>query len=78
MDSVIDTGHDQDFLVYTIVFVYRQHLELHLKHAIHLGRLFHGDGRGRPVDTHTDTDAIRADLEEFGAPRPRLLCLGIH
>lgn len=50
--TILDTGHDQDFLVYPLIFLYRQYLELQLKQVIHIGRELHG-GRGRPVDTHS-------------------------
>lgn len=54
LDQIVRTGSDQDFLLYPLVFLYRQHLELQLKLVIHLGRQLHG-GRGAPMKTHSLT-----------------------
>jgi hypothetical protein len=51
---IAETGSDQDFLVYPLVFLYRQYLELQLKLVIHLGRELYG-GRGAPMNTHSLT-----------------------
>jgi len=54
LSRIEETGSDQDFLVYPLVFLYRQYLELQLKLVIHLGREMHG-GRGAPMNTHSLT-----------------------
>lgn len=51
-DVIARTGHDQDFLLYPLVFAYRQYLELHLKLVIQTGLDLHG-GRTRLADTHS-------------------------
>jgi len=42
-----ETGRDQDFLVYPVVFLYRHHIELQIKQVIGLARqLLRDDGSG--------------------------------
>jgi hypothetical protein len=38
VERIMESGHDQDFLVYPIVFLYRQYLELRMKSLIRDGR----------------------------------------
>lgn len=52
LDRIVTSGFDQDFLVYPLVFLYRQYLELQLKLVIHLGRELYG-GRSGPMKTHS-------------------------
>lgn len=54
LTRIVNTGSDQDFLVYPLVFLYRQYLELQLKLVLHLGRELYG-GRGAPMNTHSLT-----------------------
>jgi hypothetical protein len=51
-DEILNTGADQDFYLYPLVFLYRQLLELQLKRVIDLGRQLQG-GRARPMTTHS-------------------------
>lgn len=48
---VIENGTDQDTLVYPIVFLYRQHLELRFKEIIREGWLLLNEGQDFPI-TH--------------------------
>jgi len=43
------TAISQDYLIYPIVFLYRQHIELILKNLIHLGRELYDEGSGYPT-----------------------------
>lgn len=52
LERIVSTGFDQDFLVYPLVFLYRQYLELQLKLVIYLGRELYG-GRSGPMKTHS-------------------------
>jgi len=46
---VAETGREQDFLVYPIAFMYRQHVELQLKKIIDKGRQLLTDKGGHPT-----------------------------
>ncbi len=46
--QVNDTGRDQDYLVYPIVFLYRQHIELLLKNIVSNGRQLLDQDGGYP------------------------------
>jgi len=48
VNTIIDTGRDQDYLVYPIVFLYRQHIELLLKNTIYLGNKLLGNKSDHP------------------------------
>ncbi len=51
VNHVIENGTGQDTLVYPIVFLYRQHLELRFKEIIREGRLLLNEGQDFPT-TH--------------------------
>jgi len=53
---VMKKGKDQDYLVYPITFLYRQHIELRLKQIITDGRSLLDDGSGHP--THHQLDKL--------------------
>lgn len=46
---VMEKGKDQDYLVYPITFLYRQHLELRIKEIIADGRNLLDEGSGHPT-----------------------------
>jgi len=46
--EVVETGSNQDILVFPIAFLYRQYIELHLKHIIRESRIFLGEGASFP------------------------------
>lgn len=46
--DVVESGTNQDILVFPISFLYRQYIELHLKHIISESRIFLGEGAGFP------------------------------
>ena len=48
VQHVADTNHDQDFFVYPIAFMYRQHIELQLKKIIDTGGQLLFDTAGYP------------------------------
>lgn len=47
--QVVESGNDQDDLVYPIVFLYRQYLELQLKSIIKESRILLSEGHGFPM-----------------------------
>lgn len=49
VEHVAETGNDQDFFVYPIAFMYRQHIELQLKKIIDTGRRLLTDKGGHPA-----------------------------
>ncbi len=49
VDSALADGGDQDFLIGPIAFLYRQSVELSLKHVIALGGALDGTGRTAPL-----------------------------
>ena len=49
VQHVADTAEDQDFFVYPIAFMYRQHIELQLKQIIDTGRRLLTNEGGQPV-----------------------------
>ena len=53
---VMEKGKDQDYLVYPITFLYRQHLELLLKEIITDGRDLLDEGSGHP--NHHELDKL--------------------
>ena len=46
--EVVETGANQDILVFPISFLYRQYIELQLKHIIRESRIFLGEGSSFP------------------------------
>lgn len=46
--EVVESGTNQDILVFPISFLYRQYIELQLKHIIRESRIFLGDGATFP------------------------------
>ena len=46
--AVVETGTNQDTLVFPISFLYRQYIELQLKHIIRESRIFLGEGASFP------------------------------
>ncbi|MFT4603006.1 MAG: hypothetical protein ACI857_003193 [Arenicella sp.] len=46
--DVVESGTNQDILVFPISFLYRQYIELQLKHIIRESRIFLGEGAGFP------------------------------
>lgn len=46
--DVVETGTNQDTLVFPISFLYRQYIELQLKHIIRESRIFLGEGASFP------------------------------
>jgi len=46
--EVMETGANQDILVFPISFLYRQYIELQLKHIIRESRIFLGEGGSFP------------------------------
>ncbi|MCP4501736.1 MAG: hypothetical protein GY822_17385 [Deltaproteobacteria bacterium] len=46
--DVVASGTNQDILVFPISFLYRQYIELQLKHIIRESRIFLGEGSGFP------------------------------
>ncbi|MBO2033881.1 hypothetical protein J4D99_20985 [Siccationidurans ginsengisoli] len=45
INEVMETGQNQDILVWPIVFMYRQHIELRLKELITVGNALLGEGK---------------------------------
>lgn len=54
VSQVMETGRDQDYLVYPITFLYRHHLELRLKQIISDGRKLLGEGSSYPIHHELD------------------------
>ena len=48
VQDVVKTGSNQDILVFPISFLYRQYIELQLKHIIRESRIFLGEGTSFP------------------------------
>ena len=46
--KVVESASDQDILVYPIAFLYRQYIELQLKHIIRESRILLSEGNGFP------------------------------
>lgn len=46
--KVVETSTDQDTLIFPIVFLYRQYIELHLKYIIRESRILLSEGTGFP------------------------------
>lgn len=54
VNSINQTGDNQDVFVFPIVFLYRQHLELLLKNIIHIGRQCLDRGNNHPMKHELD------------------------
>jgi hypothetical protein len=66
VSSVAETGRHQDVLVYPVVFLYRQYLELTLKNLIRKSRMLLDDG-------HANDDLDSHDLRKYWEITHKLL-----